>query len=712
MLRPRPLATLAALLPLACGAGEERADLVLNNGAEVATLDPATVAGVPEGRVMMALYEGLTVLHPRTLEPLPGCAERWEVSPDGLRVTFHLRAEARWSNGDPLSASDFAWSWRRLLEPATGAENAAHLWCVRGARAYSLLPDDRWYGSGRLAGLWLRELGDGRVRLGVDGLALERERERLGDGAAGAALATPLAAGDALGAGAPLVALEGRALAGLDGLEGRVLAVHEGLALGPLAQEPYERGWVLEARLADGALAAARARGELLDAAAAREALFWPAVGVRVPDERTLALELTAPTPWLLVLTALYPTYPVHRATLERARALHPDSWQAEWVRPGTIVTNGPYTVVERRVNDRLRLARNPLYWDQDAVALRTIDVLAVEHYGTMLNLYLTGAVDWVDRLAPSLVPRLRGREDFDPRPTLGTYFYRVNVARPPFDDARVRRALALAIDRRAIVRKVTKKDERPLWSLCPPGLAGYRAPELPHATPVDGADEDEAFAADLAAARALLAEAGYPDGRGFPTFAIHYNTSEQHRDIAEVVAAGWRRWLGLDARLANQEWKVYLETQKDVAYDVSRSSWIADYPDPSTFLGVFVSGGENNRTGWSDARYDALVAQAAREPDPARRLALLARAEALLLEELPILPVYSYVSQNLVNPRLGGFHENALDLHFPRFWYWKSDAELARERAALPPGVRVVPAPGPAAGLYARGGPPPRELE
>jgi oligopeptide transport system substrate-binding protein len=226
----------------------------------------------------------------------------------------------------------------------------------------------------------------------------------------------------------------------------------------------------------------------------------------------------------------------------------------------------------------------------------------------------------------------------------------------------------------------------------------------MPHA-PVGAnlADYDAAFAADCARARALLLEAGYgPAGRAFPTIEIHYNTSEAHRDCAEVIADGWRRRLGIDAKLLNQEWKVYLDTQRTLGYDVSRSSWVGDYPDPNTFLDVWLTGGENNRTGWGDPRYDELVRAASREPDPARRLELLGRAEALLLEELPVLPIYGYVSQNLVKPRLGGFFENLQDEHMPKFLYWMDDEELARKRAALPTDRAVVAPGGPPEGLYA----------
>jgi len=532
-----------ALVALGRRARLERADVAFANGGEVTSLDPQVVTGQAEGRVMNALYEGLTVKHPETLAPLPGMAESWEFAEDGLTWTFRLR-DARWSNGDTLDSADFLWSWRRLLEPETAAAGAYHLFCVQGARAY-----------------------------------------------------------------------------------------------------------------AEGAHDPAR-----------REAL-WSAVGLAAPDARTLVVTLARPTPWFLALTSYHALFPLHRASLEHFQQRFPARWESEWMQPGHLVTNGPFKLRERRVNDRLRLVKNPEYWDAANVALRTLDVLALEHVHTALNLYLAGEVDWIDRVPPALVEELLARPDFRPAPYLASYFYRVNVTRPPCDDVRVRRALALAIDRHALTTKVLKKGERPSWSLTPEGLAGYARPELAHAR--DAAPE-AAFAADCAEARALLAAAGYGPERPFPPLELHYNTSETHRDVAEVLADGWRRTLGIEVVLANQEWKAYLDAQVHLRYDVSRSSWIGDYADPQNFLEVFLSDGDNNRTGFGNAEYDRRVAEAAAARDPVRRLALLSEAEALLLAELPILPIYSYVSQNLVNPRLGGFFANVQDEHPPKFWHWK----------------------------------------
>lgn len=675
----------------------EAADLTLNNGVEVTTLDPATITGIAEGRVVRALYEGLTTKDPRTLEPRPGMAERWETSADGRAYTFHLRRGARWTNGDEVTAHDFVWSWERLLHPATAAEYAYQLGYVRGARAYTSMRDELLHS----ADCWIEPLGGGRARLGVHGFFLADAGGALRD-AAGPIAPLP-ATGERFEAGDTLVRLGD--LQAVLPVGGRVVETHvvPGVTgAREWADDPYATA-LLVVELEAASLDDARRRDAVLDGARARRELFWPRVGIAAPDRYTLVVTLDDPTPYFMDLVSFYALYPVHRASLEAARERWPDRWALEWVRPENIVTNGPFRILERRVNDRIRLVKNEGYWDAENVAMGSIDVLAVEHYGTMLNTYLTGGAGWIDRVPTTLVPRLLPREDFDPQPYLGTYFYRVNVTKPPFDDRRVRRALALTIDRRAICESIMKAGQLPNWGLVPHGMRGYARAEMAHAAVGPRLEGyDAAFARDCAEARELLAAAGFGAGdQPFPTMEIHYNTAETHRDIAEVVADGWRRHLGIDVRLLNQEWKVYLATQSQVEYDVSRSSWIGDYPDPNTFLDIFVGDGENNRTGWANARYDALIEAARSELDREERLRLLAEAEALLMEELPILPIYTYVTQNLRNPRLGGFHENLLDEHFAKYFYWMDDAELAQRRAQRREPAEAVAAPGPSAGLY-----------
>jgi oligopeptide transport system substrate-binding protein len=243
----------------------------------------------------------------------------------------------------------------------------------------------------------------------------------------------------------------------------------------------------------------------------------------------------------------------------------------------------------------------------------------------------------------------------------------------------------------------VTKAGQAPNWNVVPWKSEEHSAPRVEGQAAFD-------------AARALLAQAGYgPGQKPFPVIEIHYNTSETHRDIAEVIADVWQRELGVEARLKNQEWKVYLDTQSSLEYDVSRSAWIGDWidPGPLNFLSLFVTGGANNKTGWGNPEFDALVSRIQVEQDLAARDALMEEAEAILLEDLPVLPIYSYVTQNLIKPRFGGLYGNMLNEHYPKFWYWMDDEELAAYRTTLPEGLQQVDPGGPAEGKYAPAGRP-----
>ena len=237
---------------------------------------------------------------------------------------------------------------------------------------------------------------------------------------------------------------------------------------------------------------------------------------------------------------------------------------------------------------------------------------------------------------------------DVKPAPQLTTYYYMLNTTRQPLNDVRVRKALALALDREEITRVATAAGEVPAFSLVPPAMPGYKRQPFPPRNP------------ELA--RKLLAEAGYPGGRGFPKLEIHYNTDQGHQAIAELARKQWQRELGINVTLRNEEWASAQNTQQQMDYMLSRRAWIGDYLDPNTYLDMFVTGGENNSTGFTNAEYDKLIADAAREPDEAKRMQMLERAERILMDELPIIPIYFYVSKNLVKPYVRGFYNNLQD--------------------------------------------------
>ncbi len=494
------------------------------NGAEPETLDPHLMTGQLEQRIAYALYEGLTAYNAKA-EIQPGVAERWEISTDGRAYTFHLRRDAKWSDGSPVTARDFVESWRRCLEPSTAAEFAYQLHYIRGAAAFN----------------------EGRTK-------------------------------------------------------------------------------------------------------------DFATVSVVAADKWTLRVELENPTPFFLGLCATSPALPVHSST--RAAS------DGTWMRPGRMITNGAFILDAWRLNDRIRLRRSDQYWNRASVRMATMDLLPVSRPNTALNLYAAGQADvMMDKfLTPaSLIGDLRRRPDFHAAPFLGTMFIRFNTTRRPFEDPRVRLAFSHAIDRAVICEKITRAGEVPAFSMVPPGAGGYQPPR-------PGSDFDPEQA------RRLLAEAGFPGGRGFPPVDYLYNEGELYSAVAVELQAMFQRVLGVNIGLRPMENKVYLRTMSSLDYDLSRSSWIGDYDDPNTFLDVFTAASGNNRTGWKDPRYDALIARAAAEVDPAKRREIFTEAERRLVSEAaPVAPLHYFVGIQMFDPaKIGGLESNLLDEHPLREIYRK----------------------------------------
>jgi oligopeptide transport system substrate-binding protein len=500
---------------------EPPADITIINNAEPETLDPAILTGQPEFRIAIGLFEGLTRLDPKTVRPIPGLAESWEVSSNACIYTFHLRTNLVWSTGEPIRADDVVYSWIRALNPATAADYAGQLFYLKNA-------------------------------------------------------------------------------------------------------EDFNAGKIKDPSL----------------------------VGVRALDPFTVRVELNHPTPYFLDLCAFQTLYVVPRRTIEK--------YGDRWLMARPLPSSGPFELVAWRLNDKVRLRKNQRYWDATNTQSQIIDLLPVGSPSTALNLYENGQVDvvWDKDLVPvELLDVLLRRPDFHTFNYLATYFIRFNVTRKPFDDPRVRQAFALAIDKERIVKKITKAGEQPASHLVPDGTANYTSP--------DGLGYDPALA------RKLLAEAGYAGGRGFPRFDYIFNaaaggSSKIHEDIAVELQQMWHDTLGINMELRQLEWKVYLSALDRLDYDLSRSSWVGDYDDANTFLGMFISNDGNNRTGWKNARYDALIREANEQTDLKKREKLLQQAEAMLVrDEVPIIPLYFYVGINYFDTnRIQGIYKNILDDH------------------------------------------------
>lgn len=371
-------------------------------------------------------------------------------------------------------------------------------------------------------------------------------------------------------------------------------------------------------------------------------------VGVKALDDKTLQVTLESPTVYFLNLTAFPTLMPVCKAVVSTN-----DKWAADVT---NFVTDGPFTLTEWSHNDKMTFVKNPTYWDKDAVKLTKITYLMVTDESTALSMFQNGQMDVGSTVPLSELPKLVASGDAKIFPYLGTYYYMFNVTKKPFDDVRVRKALTLAIDRNAITTSITQGGEVPATAYVPYGIADATA----------GSDFRKVGGTfykdnDITEAKALLAEAGYPDGKGFPAFTILYNTSSRHKSIAEAIQQMWKTNLGIDCTLKVEEWGVYLDDRNNLNYQVARAGWIGDYMDPNTFLDMFVTNGGNNGTGWSNKAYDADIAKAKTTTDPVARMATLHDAEKILMTDMPIMPVYFYTNPVLITSHVKNFYQSTL---------------------------------------------------
>jgi len=495
--------------------------LHFGNGAEPQDIDPATVTGVVEHRILKSLMEGLVSEDP-DLNLVPGVAQTWEVSSDGLVYTFHLNPEAKWSNGDTVTAHDFVGSYRRMLTPGIAAEYAYMLFKVVGAEDY-----------------------------------LNGDIEDFGQ------------------------------------------------------------------------------------------------TGFQALDTQTLELTLHQRTPFLLHAMNHYAWYPVPIRVVDQFGGL--DRRGTRWTRPENFVGNGAFRLKSWQPGRKLVVERSPTYWDHAIVQLDEIHFHPIESIETEERMFRTGQLHITNEVPLSKLNTYLTEKPESIRidPYHGVYYYRFNTTRAPFDDVRVRQAFAYAIDRTAIVVNITLANESPAYHMVPPEILDY--------------ESEHRFTMDIAKAKRLLAEAGYPDGAGFPSTELLYNTSEKHRTVAEAIQQMWRVNLGVTIGLYNQEWKVYLEAQDNLDFQIARAGWVADYVDPHVFLDLWKTGGGNNDTGWGSDKFDRLLARALDAPTDAERFSTYNQMEKILIDEMPVMPIYHYTNSKLISPAVLHYKITPLD-NFP----WK----------------------------------------
>ncbi|MBX9652745.1 peptide ABC transporter substrate-binding protein [bacterium] len=682
------------------GTARGRADYAWVNGAEPETLDVTFMTGQPEGEIAFAIFEGLTVYHPKTLEPMPGVAKSWEQK--DLTFTFHLRPDAWWVKKGEIytvdgmkqnvTAHDFVYAWQRQCWPETGSQYSFLLDYIVGIEEFKTATAEQW-------------------KQVIDRLAKE-------------------------GKPAP---------SKLSELEEKI-------------------------------------RKEVEEF---RSRLWNDKVGIKTPDDLTLEVTLKSFVPYFIQLTNFYPLFPLPRQAIAQ--------YGNQWTMPDNIVTNGPYMLEDWRFNSFIRLKKNPFYWETEKHTtariaelktiekrsrseenelklleslgsfekrgLVTLDALAIEQEDIALNLYVNGDVDKIRRVIPQVVGEVLRENKLHPIPHLhhevepAIYYYDVNLELPVFKSPetgrKIRQALALAIDRKRLIREVSRAEQSPAYSMVADLMLGYNA------EPRFGTGD---LAKDIAEAKKLLEEVK-AEGVTLPTLRILYNTLEAHKSIAAFIQDQWKQNLGIDAKLENQEWQVYLNSRRTGQFDLARAGWIPDYSDPNTFLELFTCDdlesdknparldqpiiyNQQNHSKYHNPHYNRIVLQySARMLDylstpekrkqiiedvkswPAYqqaiegkvrktgttsiadleknmdefgkltspeeqlqkslaiRMLLLEIAEQMLMWDVPVIPIYHYTSSELWPPELEGIASNEREVHPPKYLRWKGDKRPAGSR-------------------------------
>ncbi len=585
------------------------ADLRYLNPSDIHTLDPARMSWTQDFRVAINIWEGLTAIDPKSMQPVAGAALfPPEVSDDGKTYRFTIRDDARWSNGEYVTAQDFFRGWRRAMEPGTAAD-------------YSVFFTDHIVGAKQYVD-WRHDEVNKLVALGKQ---------------VGAANQTPLRKQgtnqnrDRKGAASSDVADTSHRFTNLE-----------------IANHAHQ-----------------------LDRA-------FEQVGLRAIDEHTLEVALIQPCAYFPDLVASPVFSPIH-SSIERMREGIDDLpitaealvvYDPQWTKPEPqkngypgLITNGPYRLADWVLKRRARLEVNPYHREAATITCRTIDMLVYDNVDAALMAYEAGDLDFLPGIDVSYdheIARLAStgvRPDFHLCPVLATMFMNlnckseiVNGQRNPFVDSRVRKAFALAVDKKLVVENVLGRGDRVATSFIP-------ANSIPGYMPPIGPNPNE----DLA--RSLLSEAGFPNGVGLPPIQFLYTMTDEK--LCQALARMWQETLGARIELISKESKTFADDKQNRRYMIAKGNWYADYNDPTTFLDTLATGNGNNDSGFSNGQFDRLLIQARGETDVVRRSALLREAESIVVQqEFPIIPILHYSTAIAINPKIHGLHPN------PRLWF------------------------------------------
>jgi oligopeptide transport system substrate-binding protein len=592
-------------------------------GDEPQSLDPPISLGQPEARIYMALYDGLVEYNPKDLSPMPSLAERWDINNDSSEFTFHLRQNGRFSNGDPIDANDFVYTFRRAVSPELASGNAYLAYYIKYAQQYNEKK------------VFVRDPGTNEFLLAKD----------FGDDTP-----EPLSS-QAIEGNSEYPATQAEPKPDSDSAFHHLMHSPQRLTL-PGSEKA--RNKLLDS---NAKLKAAIAGKELVP-------IKGEDIGIEAVEKYVVRISLAQPGPFFLGLLAHQLFRLVHRKTVE--------TYGEQWTDPRHIVTCGPFKLKTWEPYNKLVVERDPMFWDAATVKLDEIHFYPMADNPSIMNLYKVGEIDAVlNHTVPNAwLDVVRNKKDYMDGKEAGIDYLQINVTQPPMNDVRVRKAFNYSIDKNAWA--TWKKIVKPLTAFTPEGIfPGYPQPKGDDFNPER--------------ARQLLGEAGFPvtknaDGTfSCPKFPVKdveyiYNTQESNKTMAEWMQAQWKQNLGITISLRNMESKTFLAVRTKLDYKgFSRGGWSADYMDPFTFLSLFYTGGDSG-TGWQDPKYIQMLDVANRTLDQKKRYELLAQAEKYLIDAQPVIPIDTPSVNWVKKPYVKGMYPNPGTLFPWKYVYIERD--------------------------------------
>lgn len=551
------------------GTGSNLTPIKVCVGSEPKSLDPAINQAVDGAIYLAEAFEGLTKTD-KNNKTVAGIAKSWDISKDGLTYTFHLRTDAKWSDGKAITSGDFVYAWQRAVNPQTASAYAYQLYYIKNAEAINSQYVDK---SGKPA----------KVKMDAKG---EPVKDKGGN-----MVADP---------------------------NGKYVSTNK-----------------------DGT------------------PTWLNDLGIKATDDHTLVVTLEAPCAYFLQIAGFTTLDPVRKDIVEA----NPDKWAND---PKTYICDGPYKMKSWDHNSKITFVENPYYYDKANIVGAELDFTLMDNTNSILAAFKNGELDLTEDYPTDELANLVSSGQAKIYDNLGIYYYAFNDKIAPFTDKRVREALTLAVDRSYLVKGVAKGGQKIAGSIVPPGIFDADGKSDFRKSAGELIDVSaSSLNSNITKAKQLLADAGFPNGKGFPTVTIKYNTNEGHQKIAEYIQSQWKKNLGITVNIANEEWSVFINDRNNGNYQIARDGWNADYADPMTFLDIFTTTSGNNDSKYSNKEYDKLIADAKNSGDQKVRMSDMHKAEKILMDDYACMPIYYYTNPDLVSPKLQGYVSSPMAYKF-----------------------------------------------